>query len=43
MKAGKAISPTPTRERVPDDQPPAKAWQMLAPRGQRAGGRQPVR
>jgi MFS family permease len=25
-----AISTTPTRERVPDDQPPAKAWRMLA-------------
>jgi MFS family permease len=24
------ISSTPTRERVPDDQPPAKAWRMLA-------------
>ena len=24
------ISTTPTRERVPDDQPPAKAWRMLA-------------
>jgi len=25
-----AISTAPTRERVPDDQPPAKAWRMLA-------------
>ena len=25
-----ATTITPTRERVPDDQPPAKAWRMLA-------------
>ena len=25
-----AVTITPTRERVPDDQPPAKAWRMLA-------------
>jgi MFS family permease len=30
MEAGTAIGTTPTRERVPDDQPPAKAWRMLA-------------
>jgi MFS family permease len=30
MEADTATGTTPTRERVPDDQPPAKAWRMLA-------------